>query len=276
MEKVLSIAGSDSTGGAGIEADLKTFQEYGVFGFATIASIVTMDPQAGWSHEVTAMETALVEKQMISAFAGDPMDALKTGMLGNEDNIVQAAQMIQQQQVKNVVIDPVIACKGTAEILQPKSVDAIITHLLPLADVVTPNLVEAGILSGLGDLTSVEAMKQAAEKIHELGAKYVVIKGGHRLPGAKAVDLVYDGQSFLLLESDKIATDFNHGAGCTFSAAIAAGLAKGKPVVESVRLAKAFVTAAIKEGVVINPYVGHVWHGAYTHAQDRMQEKAQQ
>lgn len=203
MEKVLSIAGSDSTGGAGIEADLKTFQEYGVFGFATIASIVTMDPQAGWSHEVTAMETALVEKQMISAFAGDPMDALKTGMLGNEDNIVQAAQMIQQQQVKNVVIDPVIACKGTAEILQPKSVDAIITHLLPLADVVTPNLVEAGILSGLGDLTSVEAMKQAAEKIHELGAKYVVIKGGHRLPGAKAVDLVYDGQSFLLLESEK-------------------------------------------------------------------------
>ena len=179
-------------------------------------------------------------------------------MLGNEDNIVQAAQMIQQQQVKNVVIDPVIACKGTAEILQPKSVDAIITHLLPLADVVTPNLVEAGILSGLGDLTSVEAMKQAAEKIHELGAKYVVIKGGHRLPGAKAIDLVYDGQSFLLLESDKIATDFNHGAGCTFSAAIAAGLAKGKPVVESVRLAKAFVTAAIKEGVVINPYVGHV------------------
>ncbi len=136
MEKVLSIAGSDSTGGAGIEADLKTFQEYGVFGFATIAAIVTMDPQAGWSHEVTAMETALVEKQLISAFAGDPMDALKTGMLGNEDNIVQAAQMIQQQQVKNVVIDPVIACKGTAEILQPKSVDAIITHLLPLADVV--------------------------------------------------------------------------------------------------------------------------------------------
>ncbi|EAA0304835.1 bifunctional hydroxymethylpyrimidine kinase/phosphomethylpyrimidine kinase, partial [Listeria monocytogenes] len=249
MEKVLSIAGSDSTGGAGIEADLKTFQEYGVFGFATIASIVTMDPQAGWSHEVTAMEPALVEKQLISAFAGDPMDALKTGMLGNEDNIVQAAKMIQQQQVKNVVIDPVIACKGTAEILQPKSVDAIITHLLPLADVVTPNLVEAGILSGLGDLTSVEAMKQAAEKIHQLGAKYVVIKGGHRLPGAKAIDLVYDGESFLLLESEKIATDFNHGAGCTFSAAIAAGLAKGKPVVESVRLAKAFVTAAIKEGV---------------------------
>ena len=276
MEKVLSIAGSDSTGGAGIEADLKTFQEYGVFGFATIASIVTMDPQAGWSHEVTAMETALVEKQLISAFAGEPMDALKTGMLGNEDNIVQAAQMIQQQQVKNVVIDPVIACKGTAEILQPKSVDAIITHLLPLADVVTPNLVEAGILSGLGDLTSVEAMKQAAEKIHELGAKYVVIKGGHRLPGAKAVDLVYDGQSFLLLESEKIATDFNHGAGCTFSAAIAAGLAKGKPVVESVRLAKAFVTAAINEGVVINPYVGQVWHGAYTHARDRMQEEAPQ
>lgn len=166
MKKVLTIAGSDSTGGAGIEADLKTFQEYGVFGFASIASIVTMDPSMGWTHEVTAMDTSLVEKQLISAFTGEPMDAVKTGMLGNEANIAQAAKMIQQQQVKQVVIDPVIACKGTAHILQPKSVDALIEYLLPLADVVTPNLIEAGILSGMGDLKDLVAMKEAAKRIY--------------------------------------------------------------------------------------------------------------
>lgn len=270
MKKVLTIAGSDSTGGAGIEADLKTFQEYGVFGFASIASIVTMDPSMGWTHEVTAMDTSLVEKQLISAFTGEPIDAVKTGMLGNEANIAQAAKMIQQQQVKQVVIDPVIACKGTAHILQPKSVDALIEYLLPLADVVTPNLIEAGILSGMGDLKDLVAMKEAAKRIYHLGAKCVVVKGGHRLPGAQAIDLVYDGHSFTTLESRRIDTDFNHGAGCTFSAAITAGLAKGLPLLESIRLAKDFVVAAIRQGVLINPYVGHVWHGAYNHAEERM------
>lgn len=270
MKKVLTIAGSDSTGGAGIEADLKTFQEYGVFGFASIASIVTMDPSTGWTHEVTAMEDSLVEKQLISAFAGEPMDAVKTGMLGDEANIAQAAKMIQQQQVKQVVIDPVIACKGTAHILQPKSVEALNKYLLPLADVVTPNLIEAGILSGLGDLANLADMKEAAERIYHLGAKCVVVKGGHRLPGSRAIDLVYDGDSFTTLESQRIDTDFNHGAGCTFSAAITAGLAKGLPLLESIRLAKDFVAAAIREGVLINPYVGHVWHGAYNHAEERM------
>ncbi|WP_291291294.1 bifunctional hydroxymethylpyrimidine kinase/phosphomethylpyrimidine kinase [Enterococcus sp.] len=270
MKKVLTIAGSDSTGGAGIEADLKTFQEYGVFGFASIAAIVTMDPTTGWSHEVTAMTAALVEKQLISAFAGEPMDALKTGILGNEANIAQAAKMIQQQQVKQVVVDPVIACKGTANILQPKSVDALKEHLLPLADVATPNLIEAGILSGLGDLQNIADMKAAAKKIYQLGAKCVVVKGGHRLASPKAIDVVYDGQSFTILESQRIETDFNHGAGCTFSAAITAGLAKGLTTLESIKLAKDFVAAAIRQGVLINPYVGHVWHGAYNHAEERM------
>jgi pyridoxine kinase len=270
MKKVLTIAGSDSTGGAGIEADLKTFQEYGVFGFASIASIVTMDPTTGWSHEVTAIDAALVKKQLISAFAGEPMDAVKTGMLGDEANIALAAAIIQQQKIKNVVIDPVIACKGTANILQPKSVDALKQYLIPLADVVTPNLVEAGILSEMGDLHNLEEMKRAAQKIYRLGAKCVVIKGGHRLQGDKAIDLIYDGQHVTFLEGEKIETDYNHGAGCTFSAAIAAGLAKGQPMLESVQLAKEFVAAAIQEGVRINPYVGHVWHGAYNHAKERM------
>lgn len=270
MKKVLTIAGSDSTGGAGIQADLKTFQEYGVFGFSSLTSIVTMDPAAGWSHEVTELSTTLLEKQLISVFAGGPVDALKTGMMGNEKNIILASEWIQKMKVTNVVIDPVIACKGTAQILQPKSVEGIKNHLLPHGLIATPNLVEAGILSGLGDLTTLDEVKEAARLIHQRGVKNVVVKGGRRFASEKAVDVFYDGKYFEVLEGEMIATDFNHGAGCTFAAAITAGLAKGMPVLEAVVVAKDFVAAAIKQGVAINPHVGHVWHGAYHQAENRI------
>lgn len=273
MEKVLTIAGSDSTGGAGLEADLKTFEEYGVFGFASITSIVTMDPITGWSHEVTELPADLLVKQLVSVFAGGPVDALKTGMMGNEANIAAAVDYLADKEVGHIVIDPVIACKGTAEILQPEVVEAIKAKLLPIADITTPNLVEAGILSGMGDLASVADMKVAAEKIHKLGAKNVVVKGGHRLGSEKAIDVFYDGENHHVLENDLYATDFNHGAGCTFAAAITAGLAKGMPMLEAVTTAKDFVAAAIKSGVKINPYVGHVWHGAYNQATSRMAVK---
>ncbi|KAF1301665.1 bifunctional hydroxymethylpyrimidine kinase/phosphomethylpyrimidine kinase [Enterococcus sp. JM9B] len=271
MKKVLTIAGSDSTGGAGLQADLKTFEEYGVFGFSSITSVVTMDPEAGWSHEVTELPADLLKKQLISVFAGGAVDALKTGMMGNEENIQTASEFIQPYEVANIVIDPVIACKGTAEILQPESVEAIKKYLLPQALVTTPNLVEAGILSEMGDLTSVEEMKQAAKKIHQLGAKNVVVKGGHRLGTEKSIDVLFDGLHFHVLENELYATDFNHGAGCTFAAAITAGLAKGFSVEKAVTTAKAFVAKGIQEGVRVNPYVGHVWHGAYNHAEKRME-----
>lgn len=274
MEKVLTIAGSDSTGGAGIQADLKTFEEYGVFGFSSLTSIVTMDPTTGWSHEVTELPETLLEKQLISVFAGGPVAALKTGMMGNEQNIKMASKYIKQEKNQKVVIDPVIACKGTAQILQPKSVEGLKNDLLPLALVATPNLIEAGILSGLGEISSVAEMEEAAKRIVQMGAKHVVVKGGHRLAGEKALDLFYDGHTAHLLENELYPTDYNHGAGCTFSAAITAGLAKGYSVLEAVTLAKKFVAAAIKHGIQVNPYVGHVWHGAYTHAEQRMRKKA--
>lgn len=271
MKKVLTIAGSDSTGGAGLEADLKTFEEYGVFGFASITSIVTMDPKTGWSHEVTELPAELLLKQLISAFAGSGMAALKTGMMGNDANILAAVDFLNKQQVENIVVDPVIACKGTAQILQPEVVTAIKKYLLPLATITTPNLVEAGILAELGDLTNLTDMKKAARAIWQQGAKNVVIKGGHRLGSDKAIDLFYDGAEFVTFENELYQTDFNHGAGCTFAAAVTAGLAKGAPMKRAVAMAKQFVTAAIKEGVQINPYVGHVWHGAYNKAQKRME-----
>lgn len=270
MKKVLTIAGSDSTGGAGIQADLKTFEEYGVFGFSSLTSIVTMDPSAGWSHEVTELPEELLEKQLVSVFAGEGIDALKTGMMGNEKNIHLASKYIQKYAVEKVVVDPVIACKGTAQILQPKSVVGIKEYLLPQAYIATPNLVEAGILSEMGDLLTIDDMKKAAVKIHQLGARHVVVKGGHRLGMNRAVDVFYDGATYDVLESELIQTDFNHGAGCTFAAAITAGLAKGYTVKEAVVLAKAFVGAGIKQGVHINQYVGHIWHGAYNQAENRM------
>lgn len=273
MKKVLTIAGSDSTGGAGLQADLKTFEEYGVFGFSSITSIVTMDPTKGWSHEVTALPAELLEKQLISVFAGEALDGLKTGMMGNEQNIQVASRLIEQHQVKKVVVDPVIACKGTAQILQPKSVAGLKNYLLPQALVATPNLVEAGILSGLGDLSSLADMKEAARQIHRLGAQNVVVKGGRRLAGEWAMDVFYDGRTFHVLETKMIQTENNHGAGCTFAAAITAGLAKGYEPLKAVELAKAFVLKAIEQGVRINPYVGHVWHGAYNQAQKRMEGK---
>lgn len=273
MEKVLTIAGSDSTGGAGIQADLKTFEEYGVFGFSSLTSIVTMDPENGWSHNVTSISEELLQKQLISVFAGGPVDVLKTGMMGNEKNIAMASKFIEDYGIKKVVIDPVIACKGTAQILQPKSVEGIKKYLLPQALITTPNLEEAGILSGLGDLENLSDMKKAAEIIHQMGAQNVIVKGGHRLASDKAIDLFYDGKDYQVLEGKLFPTDFNHGAGCTFAAAIAAGIAKGYSVFDACKTAKAFVAAGIEHGVSINPYVGHIWHGAYNQAEQRMVPK---
>src|SRR5699024_6396483 len=143
------------------------------------------------------------------------------------------AKAIKEQQLENIVIDPVMVCKGEDEVLNPENAEALRDILTPLATVITPNLFEAGELSGLGKLTTLEDMKKAAEKIHDLGAKNVVIKGGKALEGDKAIDLFYDGSEFTVLETEKISPAYNHGAGCTFAAAITAGLAQGLTVKEA-------------------------------------------
>ncbi|MEK5643887.1 bifunctional hydroxymethylpyrimidine kinase/phosphomethylpyrimidine kinase [Paenibacillus rhizosphaerae] len=261
--KTLTIAGSDSSGGAGIQADLKTFEEYGTYGFSALTTIVTMDPDNGWHHNVYPVDSALVAEQLKTIFAGGPVDAMKTGMLGSVDIVRVAEQAIKSNQQKNVVIDPVMVCKGEDEVLNPESAEAIRDLLLPLATVVTPNLFEAGVLSGLGKLTSVEDMKEAARKIHGLGAQNVVVKGGKALGGDRAIDVFFDGKDFTVLETDKIEPAYNHGAGCTFAAAITGGLANGLSVADAVAKAKDFVSAAIRSGYQFNEYVGPVFHGGY-------------
>lgn len=261
LKKTLTIAGSDTSGGAGIQADLKTFQEHGTYGMNALTVIVTMDPENGWSHGIHPIALDTLDAQLKTAFSTG-VDALKTGMLPTVDIIEMAGKAIADSGITDVVIDPVMACKGEDEVLFPENVDAMIKYLLPNAKVVTPNLVEAGQLSGQGTLQTVEDMQSAAEKIHAHGAEFVVIKGGKQLKHEKAADLLFDGKTHYLLTSDKTDTTYNHGAGCTFAAAITANLANGQSVKDAVLNAKIFVATAIQHGWKLNEYVGPVMHGA--------------
>ena len=261
LKKTLTIAGSDTSGGAGIQADLKAFQEHGTYGMTALTVVVTMDPDNGWSHGVYALPTDVLQAQIKTALSTS-VDAIKTGMLASEEIIKIASEAIQTSGTDKVVIDPVMVCKGEDEVLNPGNTTAMIKYLLPYATVVTPNLFEAGQLAGTGTPKTIEEMKVAAAKIHELGAKNVVIKGGKALATENAVDLFYNGTEFKLLETEKVASTYNHGAGCTFAASICANLANGLSVEEAVIEAKQFVAAGIKHGWALNEYVGPVMHGA--------------
>lgn len=260
LKKTLTIAGSDTSGGAGMQADLKTFQEHGTYGMVALTVVVTMDPN-GWHHRVTPLPTELLEQQIETALS-TKVDAIKTGMLSTEEIIKIASNAIQTSGTTNVVIDPVMVCKGEDEVLNPGNTTAMINYLLPYATVVTPNLFEAGQLASMPTPKTIDEMKEAAQKIHTLGAKNVVIKGGKALASDKAVDLFYDGTSFYLLAAEKVDASYNHGAGCTFAASICANLANGMSVKEAVIEAKEFVSAAIAHGWPLNDYVGPVMHGA--------------
>ena len=261
LKKTLTIAGSDTSGGAGIQADLKAFQEHGTYGMTALTVIVTMDPDNGWSHGVYALPTDVLQAQIKTALSTS-VDAIKTGMLASEEIIKIASEAIQTSGTDKVGIDPVMVCKGEDEVLNPGNTTAMVKYLLPYATVVTPNLFEAGQLAGTGTPKTIEEMKVAASKIHELGAKNVVIKGGKALATENAVDLFYNGTEFKLLETEKVASTYNHGAGCTFAASVCANLANGLSVEEAVIEAKQFVAASIKHGWALNEYVGPVMHGA--------------
>lgn len=261
LKKVLTIAGSDTSAGAGMQADLKTFQELDVYGMVALTSIVTMDKET-WFHDVTPIDMNVFEKQLETAISIGP-DAIKTGMLGTQDIIKRAGDVFVESGADYFVVDPVMVCKGEDEVLNPGNTEAMIQYLLPKATVVTPNLFEAGQLSGLGKLTSIEDMKKAAQVIYDKGTPHVIIKGGKALDQDKSYDLYYDGQQFYQLTTDMFQQNYNHGAGCTFAAATTAYLANGKSPKEAIIAAKAFVASAIKNGWKMNDFVGPVDHGAY-------------
>jgi len=263
MKKALTIAGSDTSGGAGIQADLKTFQELGVYGMTALTVIVAMDPHNNWNHQVFPVDIDIIKAQIETSIVGIGIDAMKTGMLPTTDIIELAAHTVKKHGLKNVVVDPVMVCKGAGEPIHPENAVCYKETLVPLAAVVTPNLFEASQLSGILNIDSIEKMKDAAKIISDLGAGCVIVKGGKGFDEEKAVDVVYDGKVFDFLESPRTNTTNTHGAGCTFSAAIAAGLAKGEDLKSAVETAKAFITEAIKHSFKLNEYVGPTNHAAF-------------
>lgn len=236
----LTIAGSDSSAGAGIQADLKTFAAFEVYGASAITAVTAQNTLG-----VTAVEelpAGMVAAQ-IDAVADDlGIAAVKTGMLSSASIIETVAERLVAHGLGVVVIDPVMVAKGGGRLLREDAVGTLRERLLPLALVLTPNASEAEVLSGR-PVTTMEEAKEAARAIRALGPRYVLVKGGHF--GEDAVDVLFDGERFTELPAKRVATTSTHGTGCTLASAIAAGLANGKGVGEAVSDAKAYVTEAI-------------------------------
>ncbi|MGX6961800.1 bifunctional hydroxymethylpyrimidine kinase/phosphomethylpyrimidine kinase [Vagococcus xieshaowenii] len=264
VKKILTIAGSDAGGGAGIQADLKTFEEFNLFGISTITGILSVDPTTN-QHELFQIPLDVISNQLTTALSGRDIRVIKTGLLGLPELIDLIVKNIERLPHLQLVVDPVAAVKSTQNLLQRSLLTRMIKQLFPLATIVTPNLLEAELLANQR-IETIEEMKEAAKIIHELGPKAVVIKGGTRLSGEEALDLLFDGKQFILFHSPKLSVETNHGAGCSFSAAIAANLANNNDLITSVKVAKEFVHAAINEGVYLNKKTGYVWHGAYRHS----------
>ncbi|MBM7702216.1 bifunctional hydroxymethylpyrimidine kinase/phosphomethylpyrimidine kinase [Metabacillus iocasae] len=261
--KALTIAGSDSGGGAGIQADLKTFQELKAYGMSAITAVTAQNTLG--VQDVYPMSVAAVEAQIDSIGADLGADAVKTGMLFSSEIIEAVANKIKQYKWERIVVDPVMIAKGGASLLQQQAVQALKDHLLPLAMVITPNIPEAEVLTDMS-ISNLDERMEAAKKLHKMGVQHVVIKGGHG-EGEDLVDLLYDGQEFLYITSKRIHTKNTHGTGCTFAAALTAQLAKGSSVRQAVVVAKDFIQAAIEEDLKIGNGHGPTNHWAYHHRQ---------
>lgn len=269
MDIVMTIAGSDSGGGAGIQADLKTFQELGVYGTSAITAL-TAQNTLGVS-DILAVSPEFTVAQIKAVFEDLQVKAVKTGMLFSAD-IIEAVAMELQQHSVQLVVDPVMIAKGGASLLQQEAVQALKTKLLPIATVLTPNIPEAEEITGI-QIESVQDIEAAAKKILALGVQCVVMKGGH-LEGEEAVDMVFfaDG-SFFAMSSERIDTKHTHGTGCTFSAALTAFLGKGYAVRDAIIEAKHFIQAAIAHPLNIGNGHGPTNHFAYRKAQMKGQVK---
>lgn len=260
MKAALTIAGSDSSAGAGIQADLKTFAALGVYGTSAITA-VTSQNTSGVSG-VFAVPADVVRAQIESIAQDFSLAAIKTGMLGTADIVKVVADILGRLQTPNLVVDPVMmASSGTCRtLLAPEAVSLLKSHLLPLASVVTPNVAEATALSGV-TVTSAATARDAAKRICETGAKAVVVKGGH-LDGAQSIDLLFDGRAFTEFSAPRSSMGALHGTGCTFASAIAAGLALGDELAVAIDRAKRYVTGAIEHAIPIGRgarVLNHFW-----------------
>ena len=257
VKRVLTIAGSDSGGGAGIQADLKTITALGGFGMSVITALTAQNTLG--VQGVYEIPVEFIEKQFDSVAADIGVDAAKTGMLSSSEIIRSVAKKIRQYRIRKLVVDPVMVAKGGSPLLREEARGALVKELIPLATVATPNIPEAEVLAGMRIVTK-DNMKKAAVKIYRLGAKNVVVKGGH-LEG-DAMDLLFDGKTFHEITAKRIDTKHTHGTGCTFASAIATGLARGDGVPEAVKRAKEYVTEAIRFGLPLGGGQGPTNHFA--------------
>lgn len=258
MKRILTIAGSDSGGGAGIQADLKTITVLGGYGMSAITALTAQNTIG--VQDVHAVPVDFIKLQMKSVLSDIGADAAKTGMLATPEIVLAVAEEIKQHRIETIVVDPVMVAKSGDSLLSEEARHTIKETLLPLATMVTPNLPEASVLCGF-PVEDTDAMQNAAKKIHEMGPRYILIKGGH-LTG-RAVDLLFDGSSFQSFDAPRLGNRNTHGTGCTYSAALATLLAQGLEVQEAVQEAKSFITRAIATGLEIGSGHGPTNHYAH-------------
>ena len=257
MKTALTIATSDSGGGAGIQADIKAMQANGVFAASVLVAVTAQNTRE--VTDVFAFPTDIIEAQ-IDAVADDiAIHAAKTGMLFSSEIIEAVARKIEARGLKPLVVDPVMISKSGFTLLKDDAIDTLKARLLPLADVVTPNAHEAGRLAEM-EVNTVQDAEEAARRIHQMGSAAVLVKGGHLDGEAEAVDVLYDGETFQTFTSERIDTPHTHGTGCTYASAIAANLAKGYALAEAVARAKRYVTEAIRHGLPVGGGHGPTHH----------------
>lgn len=261
--RALTIAGSDSGGGAGIQADLKTFSALGVYGASVITAVTAQNTCTVSGIEV--LPPAFIALQLETVLEDIGSDAAKTGMLATAAVIHAVAGVLAHRPIEKLVIDPVMVAKSGDALLDPEACGALIEELLPLAYMVTPNVPEAEILSRIA-ITSIDGMRAAGEKIFALGPRHVLMKGGH-LDGEKVMDLLFDGKNWTTFEAERINTRNTHGTGCTYAAAIAAFLARGLSAEDAVSEARDYVQGAIRAALDIGKGHGplnHIWRNGQT------------
>ncbi|NLU06859.1 MAG: bifunctional hydroxymethylpyrimidine kinase/phosphomethylpyrimidine kinase [Clostridiales bacterium] len=254
MKNVLTIAGSDSSGGAGIQADLKTMSALGVYGMSVITAVTAQNTIG--VQDVLDITPEIVEAQIRSIFDDIRVDAVKIGMVSNSKTIFVIKKLLREYKAQNIVLDPVMISKSGYSLLKPEAESAI-KNMVEISDVVTPNIPEAEVLSGL-KIENENDMEKAAFKIKELGAGNVLVKGGHRCNDAN--DILLCRNKILTLKGHRVNTKNTHGTGCTLSSAIASFLAKGYDTEKALNLSKQYITRAIENSFSIGHGVGPVGH----------------
>ncbi|MFT4148160.1 MAG: bifunctional hydroxymethylpyrimidine kinase/phosphomethylpyrimidine kinase [Micrococcaceae bacterium] len=260
VDIALTIAGVEATGGAGASADMKTFQQLGVFGIQNITCIVSLDVKDNFNHIFVPIEAKTIQDQLESSTGTYDISTAKIGMLGALPTIETVATHLEKTPIKQLVVDPVLICKGQEPGAALDIDNALKENIVPKAYIITPNHFEAETLSGI-KINNVDDMKEAAAKIIELGPQNVLVKGGVEIEGEKAIDVFYDGKDYEILEHNKVGNERVSGAGCTLAAAITAEVAKGATPLEACKIAKQFVHNAIEHRVSSHAPFDAVWQG---------------